>query len=149
MNRLVLMKGPLTDFANAVIKDIQNNMEAVIPSSNLAQSLEANVSENRVQILANDYFQYAEVGRGSGKVPYNFEEILIDWMKRYRIPHEGTDMQFAQAIKWKTIKYGSARHRGAIPKEDYIKTSIEDNYPELEEGLYGTIIKNINDELSF
>ena len=54
-------------------------------SGNLSSSLEY-VIENEddgthIKVLANNYFIYAEGGRTAGKVPYNFTDILKQWIE--------------------------------------------------------------------
>lgn len=93
----------------------------------LYKSIDYELSENNILILANYYLPYAEFGRGPGKVPYGFENIIADWAKRKGIAVKNNDFQkFGEAVKWKTKKYGSARHRGDIPEADVLSQPVDD-----------------------
>lgn len=93
----------------------------------LYKSIDYELSENNILILANYYLPYAEFGRGAGKVPYGFENIIADWAKRKGIAVKNNDFQkFGESVKWKTIKYGSARFRGVIPDADVLTKPVED-----------------------
>lgn len=128
----------LSEFGTRLIDDIRDNMSYYgLGNSNLAKELEYEVNGANIIVTANHYWKYAELGRGPGGVPRNFEDILLDWMHKYNVkPNYGTDLQFANAIKWKTIKEGSSIYRGARPERDFIDTAIDDNLDWLEDQLY-------------
>ena len=93
----------------------------------LRRSVEYELQDNNILILAASYLPYAEFGRGAGKVPYGFENIISDWAKRKGIAVKNNDFQkFGESVKWKTIKYGSARFRGVIPDADVLSQPVED-----------------------
>lgn len=77
------------------------------PDSGLSNSLEIqyNAADDSVALLAAHYWQYAEKGRGPGGVPRNFEAIIARWAAKRGIDVSPT------AVKWKTIKEGSALWR--------------------------------------
>lgn len=108
------------------IKDeIANNN--LVASGNLKDSVEYKLEGNDILVLANTYLPYAEFGRKSGKVPYNFADIIADWASRKGItPKKGTLKDFGWAVAMKTKKYGSARKRGAISIEDVINGPVNE-----------------------
>lgn len=125
----------LKEFGSNLVTDIQYEMEKQgLGESNLSKSLEYEVNGNEVTVTSAPYLRWAEKGRGPGKVPYKFEDILLDWMERYHItPKYGTETQFANAIKWKTIKEGSSIYRGERPERDFTTEPIDKNLEWLEE----------------
>lgn len=93
----------------------------------LYRSVDYEIEGNDILIYANSYLPYAEFGRGPGKVPYGFENIIADWAKRKGIAVKNNDFQkFGEAVKWKTRKYGSARYRGDMPTADVLSKPVED-----------------------
>lgn len=127
----------LVEFGNNLIADIRTEMQNQgLGDSNLSKSLEYEVDVNEIKVTAAPYLKYAEKGRGPGKVPYKFEDILLDWMHRYNIkPKYGTDAQFANAIKWKTIKEGSSIFRGDRRERDFTTIPIDTNLEWLEKQI--------------
>lgn len=93
----------------------------------LRRSVEYELQDNNILILAASYLPYAEFGRGAGKVPYNFPQIIADWAKRKNIPvNNGDYKQFGWCVAQKTKKFGSARFRGVIPDADVLSQPVED-----------------------
>lgn len=93
----------------------------------LYRSIEYELSENNILILANYYLPYAEFGRGAGKVPYNFPNIIADWAKRKGINvSKGDYKKFGWAVTQKTRQFGSARYRGVIPDADVLSQPVDD-----------------------
>ena len=131
---LIVFEDTLEEFANNLIADIRVEMaKEGLGSSNLSASLDYEVKGDRVTVTSAPYLKYAQKGRGGGGVPWNFTDILLDWMKRYNIhDKDGDDERFANAIKWKTIKDGSAIWRGVRPERDFVSEPIDENIEWLE-----------------
>lgn len=92
----------------------------------LFRSVDYELSNNNILILANYYLPYSEFGRGPGKVPYNFSDIIADWAKRKGISvQKGNYKRFGFAVAQKTRQFGSARYRGDIPEADVLTQPVE------------------------
>ena len=93
----------------------------------LFRSVDYELQDNNILILANYYLPYAEFGRRPWKVPYNFAQIIADWAKRKGINvQKGDYKRFGWAVAQKTRHYGSARYRGVIPDADVLSQPVED-----------------------
>lgn len=93
----------------------------------LYRSVDYEIEGNDILIYANSYLPYAEFGRGPGKVPYNFANIIAQWAARKNIHlNKGTYNDFGWAVAQKTKQYGSARYRGDIPTADVLSQPVED-----------------------
>ena len=131
----------LQEFAENTIADIRYQMASYgMADSNLSKSLNAEIEGNEVKITANSYYDYAEKGRGPGKVPYNFKDILETWIVSRGIrPKDGNISKFASAICWNTIKHGSSLYRHPEQQRDFIGDAIDVNLEQLK-GQVGVFI---------
>lgn len=131
---LIVFEDTLEEFAQNLISDIREEMaKEGLGSSNLAASLEYEVKGDRVTVTSAPYLKYAQKGRGRGGVPWDFKNILLNWMQRYNVHDKGgDDERFAEAIKWKTIKSGSSIWRGVRPQRDFVDEPIDENLEWLE-----------------
>lgn len=131
------VKDVLKEFGENLIADIRYNMsDYSMGKGNLAKSLEYETDGNSFKLYANDYWTYAQKGRGPGRVPYDFTEILEDWIVKNGIkPKNGNITQFANAIKYKTIREGSSIYRGDRPERDFLGNAVEINLEGLEKSL--------------
>lgn len=138
----------LTEFANNLIADIQYQMdEQGLGDSDLKKSLEYEVDGNHVVVTAAPYLKYAQRGRGPGGTPRNFIDILETWITKNGIkPKNGNITQFANAIKWKTIKEGSSIWRGERPERDVVTEPLDVNLEWLGQEFYVTLMKQFEDE---
>lgn len=138
------IKTIVEQFAEEVIKSIQENMASYgLGDSRLAQSLEAEIVPKGVRIWANDYFEYAEKGRPAGKIPFNFSDILEEWISRRNISHTGSTRQFASAIAWKTYREGSYLYRNPSEQRDFIGDAVEENLDILQDKFTIKVIDNL------
>lgn len=135
----------LTEFGNNLIADIRYEMQNQgLGGSDLEKSLEYNIDNNEITVLANNYLRYAQKGRGPGGVPRNFIEILETWITKNGIrPATGNITQFANNIKWSIIKNGSSIYRGDRPERDVVTRPIEENLDWLEGQIAVDVIKQI------
>lgn len=93
----------------------------------LRRSVEYELQDNNILILSASYLPYSEFGRGAGKVPYGFPQIIADWAKRKGINvSKGDYKKFGWAVTQKTKHFGSARYRGVIPDADVLSQPVED-----------------------
>ena len=115
--------------ANKLVLAIRDEMwnKGLVDTQNLLNSVESKIEGNDILILSASYLPYAEFGRGAGGVPSNFAQIIAMWAARKNIHlNKGTYQDFGESVKWKTIKYGSARYRGVIPDADVLTQPVED-----------------------
>ena len=131
----------LESTAEQIAQKVREQIQKELPNSALADSVSIEYTSIGFNILANHYFQYAEHGRSPGGVPRNFEEIISSWVARKHIPVQNVK-EFAQAVKWKTIKHGSSIFRGDRPERDLIR-DIDIDAP-LNEYVLTTIDDMIN-----
>lgn len=115
--------------ANKLVLAIRDEMwnKGLVDTQNLLNSVESKIEGNDILIYTASYLPYSEFGRGSGGVPSNFAQIIAMWAARKNIHlNKGTYQDFGESVKWKTIKYGSARFRGVIPDADVLTQPVED-----------------------
>lgn len=130
----------LKEFGEKVVLDIQDRIASYgLGDSNLSQSINYTVDGNEIKVTAAGYFDYAEKGRGPGRVPYNFEDILKNWASRRGITF-GSDRAFT-AIKWHTIRYGSNLYNHPEKHRDFIGDTIDENIAELKDRLAVLILE--------
>ena len=118
-------------------------------SGNLYDSIEYQVTADGLKILANGYFQYAEVGRKNGAIPRNFGDILEQWVKDkgISVPSQfKNEHEFGAAIAWKIAKEGSKRWRDKTPV-DLIAEAITEADAEITDILGNYFVKTVNDNL--
>lgn len=145
----------LGGWCDALIKRIQLEMhnQGINASGNLSNSLEYTIADEsdgtHIRVLADNYFLYAEKGRKSGKVPYNFISVLEDWIKAkgISVPSQfKTARQFAGAIFYKIKTYGSRRERYKDPA-DVAGPALDVMLPRLNGILENRVVAYINDDL--
>lgn len=115
--------GRVGEAANMLVEDIRSEMENrnINARGNLSASLGWQITADdrglSLSIMADDYWDYAMGGRGPGKIPGNFVEILQDWIAAKGIPFNGSIRNFAGAIAYNIKNYGSRRYRENDPAD--------------------------------
>lgn len=115
--------GRVGEAADLLIEDIRSEMERqnINAKGNLSASLGWRITANdrglSLSVMADDYWDYAMGGRGPGKIPGNFVEILQDWIVAKNIPFDGSIRNFAGAIAYNIKNYGSRRYRENNPAD--------------------------------
>lgn len=115
--------GRVGEAADLLIEDIRSEMEKqnINAKGNLSASLGWRITANdrglSLSVMAGDYWDYAMGGRGPGKIPGNFVEILQDWIVAKNIPFDGSIRNFAGAIAYNIKNYGSRRYRENNPAD--------------------------------
>lgn len=115
--------GRVGEAADLLIEDIRSEMENqdINANGNLSASLGWRITANdrglALTVSADDYWDYAMGGRGPGKVPGNFVEILQDWIVSKNIPFDGSIRNFAGAIMYNIKTSGSRRYRENDPAD--------------------------------
>ena len=77
------------------------------------RSISVKVDSSHGEVWAPNYLYTLADGRGPGKVPYNFGDILLDWAKYKGIsfPSPVAARRWANAVAWKIRKQGSMLFR--------------------------------------
>ena len=145
-------KKGLDEVGKLLVDAIKQSIDdkGVNASGNLKDSVEYVVTDTGLQVLANYYFPYAEVGRKEGNIPKDFGSILADWVKNkgISVPSQFKDeLQFGWAIANKIKMYGSKRYRDSNPV-DLLEDAIEKAEPMIDEILSGYFLQTINDDLN-
>lgn len=117
--------------ADELIQDIRTELENnhINAHGNLSNSLGWQITAKdtgmSLSVYADSYWDYAIGGRGPGKVPGNFIEILEDWIRvKGIVVEQGTIRQFAGAIMYNIKNYGSRRWRDN-DKADVLTVPVE------------------------
>lgn len=75
-----------------------------------------------------------EIGRAGGKIPYNFQEILIEWSRNKGIsfPDERMRKDFAWFLSQKIKNEGTQRHKTPV---DVYSTVVNDTVEKLKPAI--------------
>ena len=136
--------------ANKLLAAIRTEMwnKGLVDTQNLLNSFESKIQGNDILILSSAYLPYAEFGRGAGKVPYDFPNIIAQWAARKNITlNKGTYQDFGWAVTQKTKKYGSARYRGDRQPADVLSQPIEDIMDDTIQEEFAAILAERLDDL--
>lgn len=142
----------LEEFAKNVIADIRLNMGNYgLADSKLANSLTYEIfgegGQESVLLTAADYWDYAQIGRGPGGVPYDFEDILSVWMSDRGISVDSPE-QFIQNVKWHTIKHGNYLWNHPSEERNFVGDAIEKNMEKLSSEMKEKVKQSIYDGLT-
>ena len=144
-------KTNIENWLDRVIGQIRVEMHnnKINASGSLSQSLEGIITDdNHIQILANPYFLYSEKGRTSGKVPFNFMDILKTWIKNKGLSvNPKKDAQFAFLTMRKIKFYGSKRYRNPSERVDLLGNVLNKELPQLNDIISNRVVLYINDSL--
>lgn len=144
----------LDAWGDTFVKRLQVEMQnqGINASGNLSNSLEYVITNEgdgtHISVLADPYFFYSEHGRRAGRIPYNFVDIIEEWIadKRLTVPQGLTPRRFASAIAYKIKYYGSRRYRQKDPA-DLVQPVMDEMYPKLGDILESRIMYYVNDSL--
>lgn len=138
----------LNEFGDRVVSGLKDNLASEnLGNSSLSESISYEQDGNEIIVSAAGYWPYAEKGRGPGKTPYNFIDILTNWMHKYSVtPMKGTETNFAWAIKRKIENEGSSIYRGERPERDFIRTTLDDEMDWLENEMVAYVIERIDEK---
>lgn len=146
---MIEIKKILEKFSENLINSLKKNMSDYgLGDSNLANSLHAEVDESKVEIWANDYWDYAQKGSkpwsgaGDGSFFPRFENILMDWVVRHRISVP-EPRKFVSNVKWSIIKKGSRLYRNPSEQRDFVKNAVDENLKLIEDELKESFVKEI------
>lgn len=135
----------LKEFGDRMVGGLRSNLaQEGLGNSSLSESISYEQNANEIIVSAAGYWPYAEKGRGPGKTPYNFINILTNWMQKYGVrPLHGSEVNFAWAIKRKIENEGSSIYRGDRPERDFIRNTIDENLDWLEDEAVIKIIERL------
>lgn len=125
----------LTETAQKIVERLKTNINSQLGyNSKLAETLQFSITDNRLVITSENYWDYAEKGRGPGGVPFNFETLLTDWASRKGLA-VGNPETFAKNVRWKTIRDGSYLYRNPQEQRDFKGSVIDEEIENLVQNL--------------
>jgi hypothetical protein len=132
-------------------------------SGKTAESMRIEGTENGGRLLGRKYFQSLEDGRPGGKVPYNFKQIISDWIEAKKLnvspieykrdgvhkytPYQRGLNQMAGAIAWSIKNHGTRLYQTGGRNDiysDVISEEVERLKKQLIYNTIQTIGKTIN-----
>ena len=139
----------LSDWAENVITQIQSNMESTgtNASGKTSASLEYTVENGELTIYGRKYFQGVEQGRPGGRVPYNFTDIIRQWMDDKKISNQfgetESEKRSAAYMIGQFIKnHGTQLYREGGRTSIYTDV-INEELPKLEEKLSLKVVEGL------
>lgn len=126
------------DFDNNIKREIRKGFrdERINASGNASNSLRSEITETSYKLYGVNYIKYIDKGRGKGRIPRNFINVLVAWIRNKGLSvSEEEDRRFAGAIAFSTRGRGSAKRRGTRPRTNVIEMSIQSTVPKLLEEL--------------
>lgn len=150
----------LTEEIGRLKNTIQERMasEKANASGGTSASLKVVISEDTGVLMGSKTFLWLEQGRGPGKVPMGFQDIIKAWIKNKGINYssyipkgrKSTKMDetkrlnaFAGAIAWTIIKKGTLLHR-THARRDIYDTAINETLANINERI-GNMLGNAVD----
>ena len=143
----------LSEWGAKVAAAIKSNLDTTgtTASGRTRDSVEVVVENGELFILGRPYFRGVEEGRGAGKIPYNFTDILHQWMKDKGIAGNFGDTESKQRnaafVIGQFIKnHGTKLYRDGGRTDIYTQT-IEDSLPDLFNDINGFVASTIAKDL--
>lgn len=126
------------------------------------KSLKVVSDDSGVALFGRKAFGTLETGRKAGKIPINFRDIILQWMKARKIsgrpipykrrpsdrwqpkytPEQRGDMSLAGAIAFKTKKEGSKLNRDG-GRNDVYSNEIPETLKNIRERLKGIVVMEV------
>lgn len=133
---------------NKIVSEISSNLDSTgtTASGRTKKSLEVVMRDNGGQILGRSYFQGVEKGRPGGRVPYNFRDIIKQW-----IIDKGLSVRMIPYLTDRPHKY-SVEERSLNIMAGYIAHTIRERGTRLyrdggREDIYTNVIDSALDSL--
>lgn len=137
----------LSEWAENVVIQIKDNLDSTgtTASGKTKESLRYEAENGNLTIYGRQYFQGVEIGRGAGKIPYKFQDILYDWAEAKGILSNFGDTEKQQRSALYMVgqfikEHGTELWRGT-PRTDIYTDLINDELPKLEEELASKLVK--------
>ena len=135
----------LSEWAENVIIRIQDNLDSTGTTASgktkesLRYEIEGDEFSQKLTIYGRPYFQGVEEGRGAGKVPYNFTDILYKWATDKGIITNFGDTESKQRsvlyIVGQSIKHHGTQLFQKGGRLDIYTNVINEELPKLEEDV--------------
>lgn len=98
----------------------------------------------RIGLAAWEYIDLLEYGRGPGKAPFEFEAVILDWMKAKGISGSGiSDEELAAKIAWSIRLQGTKLYRSGSPL-DIFNSVITDLSGQIDEAVNRRITNEVD-----
>lgn len=135
----------LKEWAENVIIRIQDNLDSTGTTASgktkesLRYEIEGDEFSQKLTIYGRQYFQGVEEGRGAGKVPYDFVDILYKWATAKGIignfgSDEDEQRDVLKIIAWSIRHHGTQLHiKGG--RLDIYTNVINEELPKLEDDV--------------
>ena len=121
--------------------EIQRNLaeQGVNASGRTSRGLVVEKYDGGVRLVATDGAPLftTEIGRGPGKVPYLFADILFQWSKDkgLQFKDDKERKQFASALAWQIKKEGTQRHTNPSKQKQIYTKATEQALAKINELL--------------
>lgn len=135
----------LSEWAENVIIQIQDNLDSTntTASGRTKDSLRYEISDDEfsqtLRIYGRPYFQGVEEGRGAGKVPYKFTDILFQWATDKGIITQFGDTESKQRSVLYVVGQSIKAHGTRLYREggrlDIFTNVINEELPKLEDDV--------------
>lgn len=135
----------LSEWAENVIIQIQDNLDSTntTASGRTKDSLRYEISDDEfsqtLRIYGRPYFQGVEEGRGAGKVPFKFTDILFQWATDKGIITQFGDTESKQRsvlyVVGQSIKAHGTRLYREGGRNDIFSNVINEELPKLEDDV--------------
>lgn len=135
----------LSEWAENVIIQIQDNLDSTntTASGRTKESLRYEISDDEfsqtLRIYGRPYFQGVEEGRGAGKVPYKFTDILFQWATDKGIITQFGDTESKQRSVLYVVGQSIKHHGTQLYREggrlDIYTNVINEELPKLEDDV--------------
>lgn len=139
----------LLKWGEHVAERIKTNLDTTntTASGKTKQSVEVVVGDGELTIYGRPFFQGVETGRGAGKIPYKFTDIIRQWMTDKGIEDRFGDKEWqkrnaAYLIAQKIKNEGSRLYRNG-GRDDIYTNVLDEELPELEKQILYSIQQSL------
>lgn len=139
------VSGILREWAENVIVHIQDNLDSTGTTASgktkdsLRYEIDGDEFSQSLKIYGRQYFQGVEEGRGPGRVPYKFQDILYDWAQAKGILANFGDTERKQRsvlyMVGKSIKENGTRLYQDGGRLDIYSNVLNEELPKLEDNV--------------
>jgi len=139
----------LLKWGEHVAERIKTNLDTTntTASGKTKQSVEVVVGDGELTIYGRPFFQGVETGRGAGKIPYKFTDIIRQWMTDKGIEDRFGDKEWQKRnasymIAQKIKNEGSRLFRNG-GRDDIYTNVLDEELPELEKQILYSIQQSL------
>lgn len=145
----------LEEWAENVIIRIQDNLDSTGTTASgktkesLRYEIEGDEFSQKLTIYGRQYFQGVEEGRGAGKIPYKFQDILYDWAEAKGILQNFGDTERKQRSVLYIVGQSIKNHGTQLYQDggrlDIYTNVINEELPKLKEDVSFFVKQNISE----